>query len=130
MEFRVLGPLEVVVDNERLRLGGIRQQTVLAMLLLEVQRTVTVDRLVEGTYGDGPPATARVQVQICISALRRLFAQHSDSVTIETRAQGYLLQIPPTSLDLTRFDALIQNARQTREAGAASEAAACYRAAL
>ncbi len=59
MEFRILGPLEVAVGAERLELGGPRQQVVLATLLLNAGSVVTVGRLLEATYGEDLPPTAR-----------------------------------------------------------------------
>ena len=92
-EFRILGPLEVGIGEHRLELGGTRQQVVLAMLLLSANGAVSVDRLEEAIYGEDLPPTARAQVQISISALRRLLAAHAPAVAISTQAQGYVLQV-------------------------------------
>src|SRR5690348_17314829 len=67
MDVLVLGPLEVVAGGERLDLGSQRQRTVLAALALDADRVVRLERLVEALYGEDPPSTARVQVQICVS---------------------------------------------------------------
>ncbi len=101
MEFRVLGPLEVVAGDDRLDLGSNRQQTVLAVLLLEPNRGVTIGRLVEAVYGDNPPNTSRSQVQICISAMRRLFAKHGEPGIITTQSTGYALKADPEAIDST-----------------------------
>lgn len=63
MQIRVLGHLEVSVDDRPVVLGGPKQRAVLAMLGLEANRTVTADRLVEGLWGDEPPASAGKMVQ-------------------------------------------------------------------
>src|SRR5580658_6701522 len=92
-EFRILGPLEVAIGSHRLELGGTRQQVVLAMLLLSANGPVSVDRLEEAIYGEDLPPTARAQVQISISALRRLLAAHVPAAAIGRQAQGYVLQV-------------------------------------
>jgi DNA-binding SARP family transcriptional activator len=129
-EFRILGPLEVLAGTRRLELGGRRQQIVLAMLLLNANGVVSVDRLEEAVYGDEPPPTARTQAMIAISSLRRLLAGHGDEATISRRAQGYALQIGDARLDVLRFGALVTAARAAREAGDLDGATTNYRDAL
>ena len=83
LEFRILGPLEVVDDEGPLRLGGPKQRATLAILLLNANRVVSIDRLADDLYAGAPPATAVTQVQRQISELRK--ALNSPSL-IETRA--------------------------------------------
>ncbi|WP_328808077.1 AfsR/SARP family transcriptional regulator [Nonomuraea antri] len=130
MEFRVLGPLEVIDDGHRLDLGGGRQQTVLAMLLLDAGKAVTISRLAETIYEDAPPPTYRAQIQICISALRRLFAEHGRPDLIVTQSQAYVARVPTEELDAGRFDALVRQARADRRQGKAEQAVGRYREAL
>ncbi|MFJ2033705.1 BTAD domain-containing putative transcriptional regulator [Streptosporangium sp. NPDC087985] len=130
MEFRLLGPLEVAAGSQRLDLGGIRQQTVLALLLLDANRAVTTGRLMEAIYGDDPPTTSRAQVQICISALRRLFLAHGSADVISTQAQGYALQADSSQIDSHRFESLILQARRAREGRNLDEAIDRYREVL
>ena len=115
---------------ERLELGGAREQIVLAMLLLNANRVVTVDRLVEAIYGEDLPLTSRAQAQITISSLRRLFASHGDADAISTRGQGYVIQVGNGQLDSQRFDELAVTARAARDAGHLDQAVAGYRDAL
>ncbi|MGI5175396.1 AfsR/SARP family transcriptional regulator [Dactylosporangium sp. CA-152071] len=130
MRYLALGALEVLAaDGERLDLGSQRQRTVLAALLLDADKAVRLERLVEALYGEEPPSTARVQVQICVSALRRLFATHGDPDAIVTQAQGYRLRIGDGELDLWRFEEELRQARQARSVNRATEAVAGYRAA-
>ena len=71
MEYRVLGPLEVVdAGGQRVALGGARQRAVLALLLLRADRTVTLERLAEDLWEEPPPTAART-VQAYVSRLRR-----------------------------------------------------------
>ncbi|MEV7014054.1 BTAD domain-containing putative transcriptional regulator [Streptosporangium sp. NPDC051022] len=130
MDFRVLGPLEVVTDGRSLDLGGIRQQTVLAVLLLDANRPVTISRLMEAIYGDDPPTTSRAQVQICISALRRLFAAHGSPDLISTQSQGYAIKVGGDHVDAQCFEGLLSEARRAREARNPDEAIRHYRGAL
>jgi DNA-binding SARP family transcriptional activator len=130
VEFRILGPLEVVAGAERLELGGPRQQIVLATLLLSADSAVSVGRLQEAIYGQDLPPTSRSQAQISVSSLRRLFASHGHAATISTRAQGYVLQIGTGRLDADRFGELVAAAHAARGAGHLDRAVAGYRDAL
>lgn len=130
MEFRILGPLEVSIDQQPVPILGVRQQTVLGMLLLGANRTVTIERLVDAAYGDDRPATARAQVQISMSTLRRLFAAHGRVDVIATRQHGYAINVPAQSLDYQCFEDLVSAARQARSAGDAEGAIGTYRRAL
>ena len=83
LEFRILGPLEVLGPDAPIRLGGPRQRAVLAILLLNANRVVSIDRLADELYGGEPPATAVTQVQRQVSDLRKLLGP-----VIETRRAG------------------------------------------
>ncbi len=127
MEFRILGPVEVTAGSERLELGGARQQVVLAALLLGAGRAVSVGRLVEAVYGEDVPPTARSQVQISVSLLRRLFAARDGATAISTWGQGYLIEVGAGWLDSQRFEDRVAAARAARAAGRLEEAVAAYR---
>jgi len=64
MEFRVLGPLEVRDSGQSLALGGAKQRSLLALLLLNANEVVSVDRLVNEVWGERPPATAISTLQV------------------------------------------------------------------
>ena len=130
MEFRILGPLEIVVDSERLELGGPRQQIVVAALLLSANRVVTMDRLLDAIYGDDLPPTSRAQAQIAISSLRRLFAAHGHDGVITTRDRGYVIRVERGQLDAQRFEELVAAARAARQEDNLDLAIARYRDAL
>ncbi|MEV4365963.1 BTAD domain-containing putative transcriptional regulator [Nonomuraea sp. NPDC049637] len=130
MEFRLLGQLEALIDGRPLGLEGTRQQTVLAYLLLHPCQTVVSDRLLSALYGETPPLTARTQLQIVISSLRRLFAAGKQSNSIQTKPHGYLLKTDPSRLDSHQFGDLVQRARVTRDAGRIEEAISLYRKGL
>ncbi len=99
MEFRILGPLEVLSGGRALDIGGHKQSAVLALLLLEANRAVSRDGMVDALWEDDPPETARKALQVYISRLRKLLGRER----VETRSPGYLLRVEPNELDLARF---------------------------
>lgn len=123
MDFRILGPLDVVRDAETIDIGGARQRIVLALLLLEAPRIVSVDQLIDAIWDDAPPSTARSQVHICVSQLRTKLGPAGDGPRIVTRAPGYLVDLGGASLDLATFRALTAQARDEVAAGRRAEAA-------
>ena len=128
MEFRVLGPLEAADDDgRRLDLGGNRQQIVLASLALEPGRVISVGRLLTAVYGERLPNSARAQVQICVSAIRRLLTANGRPEAIATRHQGYSLEVPDDEVDLRGYESLLTRAVAAADKG---EAVLLYREAL
>lgn len=119
--------MEVVAGGELIHVGGPRQRIVLAMLLLEANRVVPIDRLIDAVWEDQPPATARTQVQITVSELRRRLGGPG---LILTHATGYQLQVPDDALDIARFWQLVAEGRDHAGRGDAVRAAADLRAAL
>jgi len=109
LEFRILGPLEVVGENGPLRLGGPKQRATLAILLLNANRVVSVDRLADDLYSGAAPVTAVTQVQRQISELRKALGAGS---IIDTQAPGYVIHLAPEQLDLHRFEQLTEEARR------------------
>jgi DNA-binding SARP family transcriptional activator len=107
LEFRILGPLEVVGEHGPVRLGGPKQRATLAILLLNVNRVVSVDRLADDLYSGAAPVTAVTQVQRQISELRKALGAES---LIETRSPGYVIRLQPDQLDLHRFERLADEA--------------------
>jgi DNA-binding SARP family transcriptional activator len=130
LALRLLGPLSLSVDNEECDLGGTRQRVVLAMLALNANRMVPIEQLIDAVWESSPPTTARAQVQICVSALRRILVGAGNTAQIRTRAPGYLLEIPDTSLDVAQFNSLVASARTHVAADRVSEAVATLRSAL
>lgn len=108
MEFGVLGPLEVLREDEPVDLGGPRQ---LAMLLLDANHVIPIDRLIMAVWDEEPPATARGQVQICISTLRRQVLNDGGHQQIASSRPGYMLILPNGALDSDVFEARVATAR-------------------
>lgn len=104
IEFRLLGPLEVVRAERTVALGGRRRRSTLAILLLNAGRVVPVERLADDLYGGAAPATAVTQVQRHVSELRRLLPE----ARLETVPPGYVLRVEPDQLDLNRFERLVE----------------------
>src|SRR3954447_1999222 len=121
MELLVLGPIEARMDGREIPLGAAKQRAVLAMLALHANATVSADELMEGLWGEHPPASAPKMVQQYISQLRKLLADGDGQATaIVTRGRGYELRIPLDDVDATRFVRLV-------ERGAARQALALWR---
>jgi DNA-binding SARP family transcriptional activator len=119
LEYRILGPLEVVADGAPLTLGGPKQRATLAILLLEANRVVSVERIADELYQGRPPVTAVTQVQRHVSELRRLLGP---TARIETRAPGYRIRVERDQLDLSRFERLTAEGVDALERGDARRA--------
>jgi DNA-binding SARP family transcriptional activator/tetratricopeptide (TPR) repeat protein len=129
MNFKLLGPVEIVANGRQIPVAAPREQIVLAMLLLEANRVVPVSRLIDAVWGDAPPRTARGQIQICVSSLRRLIARAGASDVIETRPAGYLIRVADEDLDLRQFEQFASLAASEAQRHPA-EAVRSYRAGL
>jgi DNA-binding SARP family transcriptional activator len=127
LEFHVLGPLEVVGEGGVLRLGGPRQRATLAILLLQANRVVPVERLADELYAGRPPVSAVTQVQRQISDLRRALGAAD---AIETRPPGYVLHLRDDAFDLARFERLTAMAERARAREDVEAAAGLLREAL
>ena len=127
LEYRLLGPLEVVSDGRAVRLGGPRQRATLAILLLHANRVVPVERLADDLYAGRPPVTAVTQVQRQVSELRRALGSAG---AIETRPPGYVLHLRDEELDLARFERMSGEAERARARNDVASAAGLLREAL
>jgi DNA-binding SARP family transcriptional activator len=126
LEFRILGPLEVLDGDRPIRLGGPKQRAALAILLLNANRVVSVERLADDLYGGAPPVTAVTQVQRQVSELRKLLG----AAAIETRPPGYLVHVEPGRLDLDRFERWTSEGGQALVRSDAQAASELFRRAL
>jgi DNA-binding SARP family transcriptional activator/ABC-type transport system substrate-binding protein/outer membrane protein assembly factor BamB len=111
LEFRILGPLEVLEADGVLPLGGEKQRAALAILLLHRNAVVSRDRLVEGMWGDAPPVSAGPTLDTYVSRLRKLLRADGLGPRLVTRTPGYLLRVEDGELDLQRFEVLLDRAR-------------------
>lgn len=128
--FCVLGPVEVLRSDSSASLGGAKQQTLLAYLLLHANRYVPFPELIEALWGDTPPASARKNIQLYASRLRRLLARNSETVQLVTKGNGYLLSLEPGQLDLDHCRDLQRRGRESLECGAPGQASDLLRRAI
>jgi DNA-binding SARP family transcriptional activator len=128
VDFRILGPLEVRANGDRLRLGGQKQRALLAVLLLNANEVVSRDRLIDVLWGEKPPPTASHTLDAYLSRLRKALASDGDGeVRLVTLAPGYALRIAPDQLDLARFERLAADGQRALDAGEPELAAAKLR---
>ena len=121
MQIRLLGPFEVSVGDRPIALGGAKQRAVLAMLVLEANRTVTADSLIEGAWGEQPPRSAAKMLQHYVWRLRRALADGGPEIV--TRGGGYELRVDPETVDVQRLERLVSEQRRAAAAGQPTSAA-------
>ena len=119
MQFHVLGPLEVTHDGRTVAVGGPRARAVLAMLLLDANRVVAADRLVDELWPQHGQERGAANLQVRLSELRRALRSVGEGDRLVTRAPGYVLRVGADELDMVKFEQLVSAGR---EALAASDA--------
>src|SRR5919106_2208154 len=119
MHINLLGPVEVVTDHGQVELGAPKPR---AMLALEAGSTVSAEHLIDGLWGDAPPATANKLVQLYVSQLRKAMAPFGENGLITTHGAGYELRVGRDHVDAARFERLLAQ-------GAAREALRLWRGA-
>jgi DNA-binding SARP family transcriptional activator len=124
--YRVLGPLEALVEGRPAALGAPRHRALLVLLLAQANAVVPVHRLIDEIWGDAPPASAANLVQGAVSHLRKVLGRDA----IVTRGAGYVVTVAPNALDLHRFERLAEEGSLALEQGGFEEAAAALAAAL
>ncbi len=106
MEFRLLGPLEVLDGDRSLQLGRGHQRALFALLLLNANEVVSTDRLIDELWGESPPRTVLKSIQVYVSRLRKELGDGR----LVTQAPGYLLRVDRAEVDLARFEELVAEA--------------------
>jgi DNA-binding SARP family transcriptional activator/Tfp pilus assembly protein PilF len=122
IEFRLLGPVSVLVDGEPVPLGP-RQQALLAVLLVEPNRVVSREQLLDRVWGDKQPIRPANAIQTQLTLLRRAIP----GVSIGWRNVGYLLVVDESTIDLHRFRDLVAKARAEHAVDRWDEALALWR---
>ena len=133
MDFRILGPLEVLDEGRQVALGGSKQRALLAVLLIHANETLSRDRLIDELWGERPPARAAKTVQVHIARLRKALAAGTDSAgegVVATRERGYELKLDPERLDSHRFERLAREGRSELAAGRPDRAVSVLEEAL
>ncbi len=126
MEFRILGPTEVLDGGRRLPLPSGRGRALLALLALHAGEPISADRLIDELWGEEPPPSARTVVHDLVSRLRRVLepdkAPARPTARLETVGGGYRLAIEAHAVDAHRFKRLIDEAREAPAAEAGNDA--------
>ena len=123
-EVRLLGSVEALVDGHSLSLGGSKQRSVIAMLALNANATLSGDQLIDGLWGDDPPASAAKNIQRYVSQLRKALGESRAEAEIITRGHGYELRLPAGAVDALRFEQLVEEAAGERPGPGANGLAA------
>jgi DNA-binding SARP family transcriptional activator/predicted ATPase len=129
----LLGPLSAHdADGAEVSLGGPKQRLVLATLLLDPNRVVPVDRMIDRVWGDDSRAASTSTLQVYVHNLRRIFEQFGDDAgpTIVTRRPGYVLEADPATIDHLVFEQRLAKAAEQRSLGHHHEAYALVEASL
>ena len=128
MEFRVLGPLTVIQSGRDITPTGSKPRSLLGMLLLHANQSVSIDRIIDALWNDDPPTTARHAVEVYVCDLRRSLGGDAHPRLL-TRRHGYELRVEEGELDAARFELLCDAARRARAGGDLASALRLFRAA-
>jgi DNA-binding SARP family transcriptional activator/streptogramin lyase len=129
VEFRILGPLEVVEDGNPVALGTLKERLVLAVLLLHSNEFVSRERMIDDLWGEAPPPTAHKAVNVYLSKVRKtLSVAGADPIT--TASGGYRLHVEPEMLDASRAQALVAEAQERVATGELERASERFQQAL
>jgi DNA-binding NarL/FixJ family response regulator/DNA-binding SARP family transcriptional activator len=129
VEYRILGPLEVVDEDEPVPLGRLKERLVLAVLLLHANELVSRERLIDELWGESPPPTAKKAVNVYVSQLRKALTRNGDN-PIATDDGGYRIRVGADELDVACLRQLLVSARERAAAGELEAAAELLRQAL
>jgi DNA-binding SARP family transcriptional activator/tetratricopeptide (TPR) repeat protein len=112
-EVRVLGPVEVVWDENVIDIGGPKARSLVARLLIDRGLVISIDRLVDSLWPDNDGDSADNNLRSTISRLRkRVRDADAAGQLIVTRAPGYLLDVPASATDADRFEQLVSESRR------------------
>ena len=115
MDFRILGPLEVLDEGRAVAIAGGKQRALLALLLVHANETLTTDRLIDDLFGERPPVGAAKTLQMQVSRLRKALRSGGDAIV--TRERGYELKLDAEQLDSLRFERRVAVGRSELAAG-------------
>jgi YVTN family beta-propeller protein len=133
MEFRILGPVEVVERSRSLPLGGAKQQALLAVLVLNTNRLISTDRLIDALWGERAPKGAAHTIQVFVSQLRkalRVTGERPPEELLITQGRGYVLRTEPEQVDLNMFEGMVDQGRKSLADRDPGRASALFREAL
>ena len=113
LEFRILGPFEIRIDDRPVDIGRGKQRALLALLLLHAPEPVSTDRLIDELWPQGPPPTVAKSLQVYVSQLRKALGPN----LLVTRGGGYALVLEGSELDAARFEQGLEEGRDLLRAG-------------
>jgi DNA-binding SARP family transcriptional activator len=122
LDVHLLGPVEVSSGGHRIALNGAKPTAILAALVVHLGEVLSAERLVDLTWEEEPPATARALVASHVSGLRRALAGTAGGDAIRTRSPGYVAEFPPSAVDARRFEDAFAAGRKAAVDGRAEEA--------
>ncbi|MFF2511188.1 BTAD domain-containing putative transcriptional regulator [Streptomyces sp. NPDC058086] len=128
-QLNLLGPLEILVSGVTVSPGGAKPQILFAYLCLHANRHVSVDNIIEAVWGEAPPSSAKKNIQLYVSRLRRQFA-YATGVRLITTSDGYQLTAESDQVDLERCQQLWQLGQESLHNGATKEAGRLLREAI
>jgi DNA-binding SARP family transcriptional activator/streptogramin lyase len=124
LDFRLLGPLEVIDGARSIVIGSGKRRSLLALLLLHGNEVLSADRLIDELWGEQPPPTAAKGLQVYVSQLRKELQNGADrDGVLVTRANGYVLVLGPDDVDVHRFERLVDAGESALAAGELDRAA-------
>jgi DNA-binding SARP family transcriptional activator/tetratricopeptide (TPR) repeat protein len=129
-EFRVLGPVEIMVDGRSAAIGAAKPRTLLALLLLDANRPVERDRLIEQLWGEDPPKAAEATLRSYVYQLRKRLPRTGSGTALHSRNKGYVLETAAGTVDAQRFEALAKAGRQALQRNRFDEGIAALREGL
>jgi DNA-binding SARP family transcriptional activator len=127
MDFRLLGPLEVVDDGRSIAVGHGKRRSLLALLLLHPNEVITAERLIDALWGEAPPATAAKSLHVYVSQLRRELGHDAASANggvLVTSGNGYAARVGSEDIDTQRFERALADGLRARGGGDARRASA------
>jgi DNA-binding SARP family transcriptional activator/tetratricopeptide (TPR) repeat protein len=130
VEFQILGPLAVHASGKLVPVPGTRQRRLLALLLLNANQVVPIERLVDELWDNDPPKSVRQQVHNAVATLRAALAEPGHPTPITRTDAGYALDLPDDALDVRRFHRWVRDARCAESAGQLSRSIQLLEAAL
>ncbi|GKQ38434.1 BTAD domain-containing putative transcriptional regulator [Streptomyces sp. A012304] len=129
--FRILGPLEIIAGGQPVVLTGARRRTIMSMLLLAPDRVVSVETLADAVWQGNPPSTARNQIAICVSSLRKALKEAAGvEDVVVTSHPGYMLFTGEHRIDALEFEECVAAGRAAARSGRGEEACARFEEAL
>ncbi|MEN8114493.1 MAG: BTAD domain-containing putative transcriptional regulator, partial [Actinomycetota bacterium] len=127
MEFRILGPLEVVASGLPVDLGAPKERALLTRLLIDANTVVSTDRILDDLWPAGPPGGGARSLHVHVARLRPMLEGAGDA-TIETIAPGYVLNVDPDAIDAVKFERLWREAKAKLDTNPRHAAATLRRA--